>query len=188
MGEKNKLGLISLIPHGNEIAKFQNIQNSFLNLCIDKLMYPIEAYFCPLFVYDTSISIQEKKELLENTKKRFEKNQNPIEIQNLEIQDYWLYAKLKTGLPKNNNTKALEIAAIPALPDFFSLPLVFTKNKISFKKTFEVFNEKQNEIYLRKLNVFQLALLEFSWKDEWDYAFCWETIASKWVKIKKDKQ
>lgn len=206
MSQKNELGLLSLIPHGNEIANIKKIQESLLNDAQKKdclALYPIEPLFCLLFAYDTSISVQEKKQLLEKTKKAFLKNPKAIKISHIKKIESWLSLgfgfslELKDFLKKQNSLEKIQIANFPFIKMQNAMPLVFSKDKtFSKKNSFEDIINIENEITKEELNnlpkeirVFSLSLLEFSWEDDWELAFQWDSLASIWVKIKarKDK-
>lgn len=205
MSPKNELGLLSLIPHGNEIANIKKIQESLLDDAQKKddfILYPIEPLFCPLFAYDTGISIQEKKQLLEKTKEAFLKNPKAIEISHIKKIESWLSLEfvfsleLRDFIKKQNKIEKIQIANFPFIKIQNAMPLVFSKEK-SFLENCQLEDliNIENEITKEQLNklpkeirVFSLSLLEFSWEDDWELAFQWDSFASVWVKIKNKER
>jgi hypothetical protein len=78
------------------------------------------------------------------------------------------------------------------------MPLVFVKKSEDSKAADKAFlkdapiNKEESDAIedLQKnlpseIRVFKLALLEFSWDRKWEYAFHWEELDAKWVKIKQ---
>ena len=51
----------------------------------------------------------------------------------------------------------------------------------------EITKEKLNKLP-KEIRVFSLSLLEFSWEDDWELAFQWDSFASVWVKIKNKER
>lgn len=193
--EDNKINLLALIPHGNEIAVLKKIQARLVN----EKVYPIHPLFCPLVLFNTKQTIKEQKEILESMKNDFQKKKNPVQLREIERHGQWLSLAFNISFEIKKHRTEIQIADFPPLPKTISMPLVFVKKSEDYKTVFSssFFNdvtENKKEIHsvedLQKnlpseIRVFKLALLEFSWDRKWEYAFHWEELDAKWVKIKQ---
>lgn len=191
--EDNKINLLALIPHGNEIAVLKKIQARLVN----EKVYPIHPLFCPLVLFNTKQTIKEQKEILESMKNDFQKKKNPVQLREIERHGQWLSLAFNIGFEIKKYVDTIQIAGFPPLPKNLSMPLVFVKKNEDSKAADKAFlkdapiNKEESDAIedLQKnipseIRVFKLALLEFSWDRKWGYAFHWEELDAKWVKIK----
>lgn len=191
--EDNKINLLALIPHGNEIAVLKKIQARLVN----EKVYPMHPLFCPLVLFNTKQTIKEQKEILESMKNDFQKKKNPVQLREIERHGQWLSLAFNIGFEIKKYVDTIQIAGFPPLPKNLSMPLVFVKKNEDSKAADKAFlkdapiNKEESDAIedLQKnipseIRVFKLALLEFSWDRKWGYAFHWEELDAKWVKIK----
>ncbi|HPY53653.1 MAG TPA: hypothetical protein PK505_06630 [Treponemataceae bacterium] len=192
--EDNKINLLALIPHGNEIAVLKKIQARLVN----EKVYPIHPLFCPLVLFNTKQTIKEQKEILESMKNDFQKKKNPVQLREIERHGQWLSLAFNISFEIKKHRTEIQIADFPPLPKTISMPLVFVKKSEDSKAADKAFlkdapiNKEESDAIedLQKnlpseIRVFKLALLEFSWDRKWEYAFHWEELDAKWVKIKQ---
>lgn len=186
---KTTLGILSLIPHGNELAVLKKIQASY----VEQGCYPIEPLFCPLCVYDTTLSDTEKKELLETTKNDFANSNAPVEIMGIETTDLknstWISVGFKTpfekiaGTEQKRSQTAIRLASFPEIPERYRMPIAFAKNPDILKRLEHLEHNSPEDYFPKQIRVFRLVLLEFSWEQSWKYAFEWWEVGTVWVRI-----
>nr|HPM06171.1 hypothetical protein [Treponemataceae bacterium] len=123
---------------------------------------------------------------------------NPVQLREIERHGQWLSLAFNISFEIKKHRTEIQIADFPPLPKTISMPLVFVKKSEDSKAADKAFlkdapiNKEESDAIedLQKnlpseIRVFKLALLEFSWDRKWEYAFHWEELDAKWVKIKQ---
>ena len=133
--EDNKINLLALIPHGNEIAVLKKIQARLVN----EKVYPIHPLFCPLVLFNTKQTIKEQKEILESMKNDFQKKKNPVQLREIERHGQWLSLAFNISFEIKKHRTEIQIADFPPLPKTISMPLVFVKKSEDSKAADKAF-------------------------------------------------
>jgi hypothetical protein len=173
------LTLTVLRPHGNlgsELTKQESgIRN--LNSTADSL-YPFNPLFFPITILPVQPS--SKKEIasvLDPIKEKLQNTRVEPFIEHLFIKDNWLYAGLVHPCFTQEGA-GVSIAKFPSFKTQLGIPLAFSKETMPPSLNIE-------QAGIKKLRVFTLSILSFSWNEENEYSFSWGEIGSTWVKIEK---
>ena len=172
------LTLTVLRPHGNLVSELAKQESGIRNLnsTADPL-YPFNPLFFPITILPVQpASKKEIASVLDPIKEKLQNTRVEPFIEHLFIKDNWLYA----GLVHPCFTQ--EGAGVSSQS---FLHLKHSLNSLAFSKETMPPSLNIEQAGIKKLRVFTLSILSFSWNEENEYSFSWGEIGSTWVKIEK---
>lgn len=173
------LTLSVLRPHGNVVSELTKQEAGIRSLnSAAAPLRPFYPLFFPITVLpDLPSSKKEVLSVLSPIKEQLQNTHVEPSIKHIMVKNNWLYASLVHPCFTGEGP-ITSIAKFPSFKTQLGIPLAFSKETMPPSLNIE-------QAGIKKLRVFTLSILSFSWNEENEYSFSWGEIGSTWVKIEK---